>query len=359
MKSRIFACFTAMSLFAALAVPVGLAAQDNEDHNNHQKHHRYKLIDVGTFGGPGSSTQNAQVVNNQGTVAGGADTSTPDPNFPNTCIFCGPFIAHAFQWQKGVLTDLGALPGVNTSGAFWISDSGLSVGFSENGAIDPLLGIPGIDAVLWMNDQIIDLGTLEGGHEAVALAVNSHVQVAGVSANLVPDPFGPVGTQNRTFLWQNGVMEDLGTLGGPDAGFLGLAGNVEINERGQVVACSYTNSTPNPVTGTPTLDPFLWGRGTMLDLGSLGGTSGCAIFLNNRGQVVGYSNLAGDLTFHPFLWDRGLLTDLGTFGGDNGMAFSINEGGHVVGRSTSRRSVRRALRAIKNSSTILSSGKMV
>jgi hypothetical protein len=39
-------------LFAALALPLRLAAQDKQDHNN--MHHHYKLIDMGTFGGPAS-----------------------------------------------------------------------------------------------------------------------------------------------------------------------------------------------------------------------------------------------------------------------------------------------------------------
>ena len=72
-------------------------------------------------------------------------------------------------------------------------------------------------AVLWKDSQIVDLGTLEGGYESVAFTVNSRGQVAGVSQNLVPDPFDPFGTQQRTFLWENGVMQDLGTLGGPDS----------------------------------------------------------------------------------------------------------------------------------------------
>jgi hypothetical protein len=52
MKSRFLMCFTAIALFAALAIPVGLAAQNNQEHNNNNKHHRYKVIDLGTFGGP-------------------------------------------------------------------------------------------------------------------------------------------------------------------------------------------------------------------------------------------------------------------------------------------------------------------
>ena len=49
MKSSTLMCFTALTLFGALAMPVQLAAQGHKDK---QKHHHYQLIDVGTFGGP-------------------------------------------------------------------------------------------------------------------------------------------------------------------------------------------------------------------------------------------------------------------------------------------------------------------
>ncbi len=71
----------------------------------------------------------------------------------------------------------------------------------------------------------------------------------------------------------------------------------------------------------------------MMDLGTLGGTVGSPSALNIRGQVVGTSNLAGDLTYHPFLWERGVLKDLGTLGGNNGMAWWLNNAGEVVGRA--------------------------
>jgi len=86
MKSRFLMCSTAITLFAALAMPLRLAAQGNQNHNN--KHHHYRLIDISTFGGPSSGTQDElKVLNSRGVLTGGADTFTPDPNFPNSCVF--------------------------------------------------------------------------------------------------------------------------------------------------------------------------------------------------------------------------------------------------------------------------------
>ena len=123
-------------------------------------------------------------------------------------------------------------------------------------------------------------------------------------------------------------MHDLGTLGGNDATA------ILVNERGQIAGNSYTNSTPNPTTGIPTIAPFLWENGKMTDLGTLGGTIGNPSGLSNHGHVVGASNLAGDLISHPFLMDE-VRWHAGPrhAWGDTGVTNWINDNGDIAGKA--------------------------
>jgi probable HAF family extracellular repeat protein len=320
---------TNLAFFITLALPVPVVAQ----------HHHYQLIDIGTFGGPSSYLLlDSQMQTNSGKLIGWADTSAADS--PQFCFSPGDgYASVAFQWHDGMFTNLGVLPGGTSSQATWISSNGLIVGNSQNGEIDPLLpGFPESRAVVWRKGQITDLGTF-GGNESIAYAVNSRGQVAGAALNDTPDQYSMIdfllcgssnGTQARAFLWQNGMKQDLGTLGtGHDA----LA--FFVNHTGQVAGMSYTNSVPNPTTGLPTFHPFLWEKDKgMRDLGSFGGTQVWQIGgLNQKGQVVGSLTLPGDATFHPFLWDGKKLRDLGTFGGDMGYANWINDAGEIVGQA--------------------------
>ena len=66
-------------------------------------------------------------INSQGTVIVQADTTIPDPYYPN-CFQSDCLVNHPGIWQDGVLTDLGALPGVNSASPLWINDRGVVVG---------------------------------------------------------------------------------------------------------------------------------------------------------------------------------------------------------------------------------------
>lgn len=331
MKSRRFTHFMFLATLAfALALPFQVAAQ----------HAQYKAIDLGTLGGPsaggqGNGAGTSRFINSAGVVVGSSETTVLDTYAPN-CSDPECLVGHAFRWQDGILTDLGALPGVNNSGANAINDRGWIVGFSQTGEIDPVNGFPAGHGVLWKGGQIIDLGTLGTGIESSGNYINNAGDVVGVvSVDTTADPFAFIGlgafpSPTHAFIWKNGVMRDLGTLGGPDAF---TAGQCDDQRAEMVAGTSFTSFTPNPTTGVPTADPFLWKNGTMTDLGSLGGTLGLAQCANNRGQVTGQSNLAGDSVSHPFFWDGGVMSDIGTFGGDNGFPTWMNNFGEVVGRA--------------------------
>lgn len=79
-----------------------------------------------------------------------------------------------------------------------------------------------------------------------------------------------------------------------------------------------------------TFHPFLWERGVLRDLGTLGGDNGTAIWINNAGEIVGDADVPGSQTHHAFLWRRGVMTDLGTLGRDS-HATAINSKSQVVG----------------------------
>jgi probable HAF family extracellular repeat protein len=77
-----------------------------------------------------------------------------------------------------------------------------------------------------------------------------------------------------------------------DLGFFGHAS--DINNRGQVVGSTASGGWTHA---------FLWEDGRMTDLGTLGGDYSEASDINSRGQVVGYSYTASD-EYHAVLWSK-------------------------------------------------------
>jgi len=79
MKSKGVVC-VAIELVATLAVTRKIRAHDVRPPDG-AKHHRYKVVDLGTFGGPGSSVNCCEhQITARGVVVGSADTSAANPN---------------------------------------------------------------------------------------------------------------------------------------------------------------------------------------------------------------------------------------------------------------------------------------
>jgi probable HAF family extracellular repeat protein len=298
-----------------------------EQHAGARRTGHYRLFDLGTLGGPRSSFPfSAAIINDRGEATGFSDTAATTRN--DTGFAClDLFVIHAFFWHDGHM-DL--LPGLSEDGCslpVQINDRSEVIGISQNGVADPLTGFIEDRAVVWRDGQVHDLGTL-GGNESLATAINRRGQIVGWSENEILDPVSLMGeTQTRAFLWEDGRMLDLGTLGGPDAYA------IHINDEGQVVGGSYLDATVHPITGLPTVVPFLWSKGRMKSLGHLGGTFSEALQINNDGQVLGDGTVAGDLETHPTFWENDRLIDLNTssVGGSLLTANWLNEEGEVVG----------------------------
>jgi|SRR5580700_2639696 probable HAF family extracellular repeat protein len=318
-------CFVVMQ-----AMHGRMAAQSVEE-----GHQRFRLVELGTLGGPNSyfTFITGRSLNKQGMAIGSADN--PMAVEPPFCLIdC--YLSHAFQWNEGVLTDLGGLLGVTVSGSAPndINARGVVAGLAFNGGIDNVFGLPFFDGVIWKDGHIVDLGTF-GGPLSYAAEINNRDQVVGFALNATPDSFDlgdfcqnfPMPTQMRAFIWRDGVKKDLGTLGGTDSCAL------FVNEHGLTVGTSFTNSTVNFTTGLPTIHPFLWTGEKMVDLQSLGGTIATANGINDRGQVAGESTLAGDQIVHAFLWNKGKLTDLGNLGGNSLEVIGFSSTGAIVGKA--------------------------
>src|SRR5215471_4870526 len=181
---------------------------------------------------------------------------------------------------------------------------------------------------------ITNLGSLGSGG-TVGSAVNATGQVTGYSylSTLVQDPAGcPPNYPNpkkcvehpwHAFLYSNGQMTDLGTVGGGDFS----EGNA-VNLSGQVAGASATNNGGS--------DAFLWNGKKMINLGQqapLNGSDSDATGINDSGQVVGRYGTTGTPE-HAFLYSNGTITGLPepSFTGPNGCeADAINNTGQIAG----------------------------
>jgi probable HAF family extracellular repeat protein len=142
----------------------------------------------------------------------------------------------AVRWTRGIIEDLGTLPGDLDSEALAINNAGQVAGFSS--------GRSGTRAVLWNRSSAVNLGTLPGGEFSQALGINAAGIVVGISGiGSRPDRKSHEEHESHAFVWTPaGGMRDLNDLIPPGTDIFLIAA-VAINEAGQIAAYGGQRST--------------------------------------------------------------------------------------------------------------------
>ena len=194
---------------------------------------------------------------------------------------------------------------------------------------------------------VINLGTLGGELGSFAHSINNDGWIAGV-ANLSGD------TEEHAALWRDGVVTDLGTLGGDNSNvnspvknnnglIVGFAQTSAIDPLGENF-CTFTCNDANGGAcngSNQSCRGFRWRNGVMDALGTLGGNNSFATGANNRGLVIGSAeNSTQDpdcippqvLDYKPVIWRGGAIQELPVVTGDViGAAIGVNDNNQVVG----------------------------
>ena len=195
----------------------------------------------------------------------------------------GQLNVHAFRYLNGVFTDVGALPGFSNepSSIGWaINNSGTIAGASNGGA--------------WIVDSTGDMWRIKRQSAYAAYGINDAGDVVGMLAPAAPTP-----NANHGFLFDGHSMLELPTLDGDP---ISVTIPNAVNSARQVVGYAWRN-------GNSEERAFLYENGVIKDLGTLSDPgfsthwSG-AHAINNFGHVVGISD--GSV----FLYRDGAMIDL-------------------------------------------------
>lgn len=231
---------------------------------------------------PGSEWEVTTAVNMRGDVAGWARAPVAGSPYAQE---------QGFVWSNGTVQLLGVAPNGSATHANAMNDRGVVAGGALYG-----------DALMWKGGAWIDLG-----FSGEAFGINRAEAIVGRTN----------AGYRRAFLYRDGTVRDLGTLGGPES-----AANA-INNHDLIVGSA---TLPDGNTN----HAVAWIDGALVDMGTLGGLNSFAAAVNDHGMAVGASQDSGG-GYAAFIWDRAQgIRRLFNLPGTH-TATAINDHGQVVG----------------------------
>ncbi|MFZ0522821.1 MAG: hypothetical protein WAL95_17475 [Candidatus Acidiferrales bacterium] len=279
-------------------------------------------LDLGSLGGK-NTWMNWGEINDFGQIVGFSETAVADPDGEDICGFGTHATCRPFLWQLGRMSALPTLGG-NNGQASAINIRGQIVGFAENGAVDSSCAANATNnriqvPVLWENGKPHALPTVDGDPDGDAFWINDQGQAVG-------DTETCGGAILHAVSWKNGTavaLQDYGTG-----------------------AIAWSNNNLGVIVGTvgsadnTTQYASIWQNGALDNLGTLPGDfAAIASGINDRGQVVGSTWDSQFNWSHGFIYQDGKMTDLNTLFPESSnlyaiMANKINASGQISGMAT-------------------------
>lgn len=258
-----------------------------------------RVLDIGTYYSEATALNNAGQVGVHGFDQQGGDTAP----WNTACLVDGTAVTTVVAEtgigvvptevnDRGEVLVFGAVPQSTTRGGFLWRDGAVVADFTGIGGMPTYPSLQGIAGLDVRGDVVGDYDSPYGG----------------------PNP--------RVFLWRDGALT---TVTGPDGSGIRVSDTSvrrALNDAGDFVGVT---------TGTAGRRPFLWSNGVLTDIGTLGGRLAYPVGVNNGQQVAGISQRA-DGSYGAFLWRAGEMIDLTPPAGFDGVSVdAITEQGDVLG----------------------------
>jgi len=278
----------------------------------------FRLINLGTLGGVLPPGVNRVAINDRGEIIGNGLSTNGIQHAFYYCdgAFRG---LSTNPWTAAVINDAGQIVGsrwVLVTNIWFSSPGGPAVSTNVAFAQQPVIFSHGLPVNLFQGVNYGDaMGINDNGEIVGSVSLNGGLAHGFAYQNGLTTDLGSgfmaTGINNRgdivgqgfpfpvPWLYHDGLTEELGTLGGTS----GLP--TAINDLDEIVGWSATTSNAET-------HAFLYRNGTMTDLGTLGALPyirySTAWAINNWGQIVGTTTTTNGE--HAFLYQDGTMTDL-------------------------------------------------